>query len=130
MATITHINPDTMYRSPAFSQAVSVEGAARTIYVGCHNGIDATGALVSDDFGAQSEQALRNVIAALAAAGASQEDVVKLTIHIAQGQDVHVGYAAAQKVWGPHPTAITGVIVAGLALPGALVEIEAIAAVG
>ena len=128
MATITHINPDTMYRSPAFSQAVSAEGA-RTIYVGGQNGIDATGALVSDDFGAQSEQALRNVIAALAAGGATQADVVKLTIHIAQGQDVHVGYAAAQKVWGPHPTAITGVIVAGLALPGALVEVDAIAVV-
>lgn len=129
MATITHINPDTMYRSPAFSQAVRVDGAGRTIYVGGQNGIDATGALVSDDFGAQSEQALRNVIAALEAAGASQRDVVKLTIHIAQGQDVGVGYAAAQRVWGPHPTAITGVIVAGLALPGALVEIDAIAVV-
>ena len=97
--------------------------------MGGQNGIDATGALVGEDLGSQSEQALRNVIEALRAAGASQEDVVKLTIHIVQGHDIREGYAAAQRVWGPHPTAITVPIVAGLGVEGALVEIDAIAAV-
>src|SRR5690606_33921857 len=44
--TITHINPDSMHKNPAFSQGVLVEGG-RTLYVGEQNGVDATGAIVS-----------------------------------------------------------------------------------
>jgi enamine deaminase RidA (YjgF/YER057c/UK114 family) len=76
----------------------------------------------------QSKQALRNVITALEAAGASRENVTRLGIYMVQGQDVREGFAAAQEVWGMHATAITGFFVAGLARPDALVEIEATAA--
>ena len=127
---ITHLNPDTMHKNPAFSQAVAVSGSSKTIYIGGQNGVDKDGKLVSDDFALQTEQAYKNVLAALAAAGASQENVVKMTIYVVQGQDVRDGFAAAQKVWGMHPTAISVPIVSGLAYPGALVEIEAIAEVG
>lgn len=126
---ITHHNPDTLYKSPAFSQAVSVTGAGTLVYVGGQNGIAADGKMVGDDLGTQSEQALKNVLAALRTVGAAQENVVKLTIYIVQGQDIQLGFAAAQKVWGNHPTAISGVIVAGLGRPDALVEIEAVAAI-
>jgi 2-iminobutanoate/2-iminopropanoate deaminase len=125
---ITHHNPDTMYNNPAFSQAVSVQGAATIVYVGGQNGITPDGQLAGADLGAQTEQALKNVLEALRAAGASQENVVRLGIYIVEGQDVNTGFAASQRVWGLHPTAITGVVVAGLAVPGALVEIEAVAA--
>lgn len=126
---IKHLNPDTMYQSPVFSQAVSVEGASRLVYVGGQNAVDKDGKMVGgDDIGAQSEQALKNLLAALDAAGAKQENVVKLTIYLAAGHDVQLAYAAAQKVWGAHPTAISGVYVAGLTVPGALVEIDAVAA--
>jgi 2-iminobutanoate/2-iminopropanoate deaminase len=124
---ITHLNPDALFKSPAFSQAVSVEGAARTIYVGGQNGITANGELAGDDLSSQTEQALRNVLEALRAGGASQANVVKLTIYIVEGQDVNVGYAASQKIWGSQPTAISAAIVAGLGVPGALVEIDAVA---
>ena len=125
---ITHLNPANMHQNPAFSQAITVEGAAKLVFVGGQNGIDADGELVAEDLGAQSEQALENVLAALEAAGASQQHVLKLTISMVQGEDVNAAYAAAQKIWGPHPTTITVLLVAGLALPGALVEIDAIAA--
>ena len=62
-------------------------------------------------------------------AGASQEQVLKLTIYLLQGQDINAAFGAAQEVWGPYPTAISVLFVPGLAVPGALVEIEAIAAV-
>jgi len=126
---IIHLNPDTMHHNPAFSQAVVVSGSSRTIYVGGQNGVGKDGKLVGEDFASQTEQAYKNVLAALAAAGATQENVVKLTIYIAQGQDIREGFAAAQKVWGMHPTAISVPIVSSLAYPGALVEIEAVAAV-
>jgi 2-iminobutanoate/2-iminopropanoate deaminase len=60
----------------------------------------------------------------------SQENVVKQTIYVVKGQDIREGYAATQKVWGNFPTAISFVFVEGLGVPGALVEIEAIAVVG
>lgn len=126
---ITHINPSTMYKNPAFSQAVSVRGEHKTIYVGGQNGILPDGSMAGKDVGAQTEQALKNVLEVLKAGGASQENVVKLTIYLVTGQDLQAGFAASKKVWGNHATALTMAYVAGLANPEALVEVEAVAAV-
>jgi len=126
---IAHINPDTMHKNPAFSQAVTVSGSSKLIFIGGQNGVGKDGQLVGEDFASQTEQAYRNVLAALEAAGATQENVVKLTIYVVQGQDIRDGFAAAQKVWGMHPTTVSVPIVTALAYPGALVEIEAVAAV-
>ena len=126
---ITHINPDTMHKNPAFSQAIVVSGPSQTIYVGGQNGVGKDGKLVSEDFATQTEQALKNVLTALEAAGATQENVVKLTIYVAQGQNIQEGFAASQRVWGMHPTTISVPTVSSLAFPGALVEIDAIAVV-
>ncbi|NMN99493.1 RidA family protein [Antrihabitans stalactiti] len=125
---ITHVNPDDLAKSPAFSQAVLAEGG-KTLYIGGQNGIASDGTMAGDTLGAQTEQALKNILAILKTVGASQENVVKLTIYIGKGQDIREGFAASQKVWGNHATAITSLIVESLAVPGALVEIEAIAVV-
>jgi enamine deaminase RidA (YjgF/YER057c/UK114 family) len=126
---IEHLNPETLHRNPAFSQAVTVEGPSKLVIVGGQNAVDAAGNIVGDDLGTQTEQALRNVLAALEAAGASQRNVVRLGIYVVQGQDVAEGYAAAQRMWGMHATAITVLFVAALGHPQFLVEIEALAAV-
>jgi len=125
---ITHINPEGLYNSPVFSQAVIAEGG-KTVYIGGQNGILSNGMMAGADFATQTEQALRNVLVILQSVGATQANVVKLTIHAAKGQSVNVGYAAAQKVWGNFPTAITFVFVEALGVEGALVEVEAIAVV-
>jgi 2-iminobutanoate/2-iminopropanoate deaminase len=125
---ITHVNPDGLYKSPAFSQAVLVEGG-KTIYIGGQNGILADGTLAGDDLTSQTEQAYRNILEILRAVGASQENVAKLTIYVVKGQNIQDGFAAAQKIWGNVPTAISVSIVERLAVLGALVEIEGIAAV-
>jgi len=39
---ITHINPDSMLKNPAFSQAVMVEDAKKILYIGEQNGVDAS----------------------------------------------------------------------------------------
>jgi len=91
--------------------------------------VDAQGNIVGADLGAQTIQALRNVITALQAANATPRNVVRLVIYLVQGQDVRAAFAAAQSSWGAHPTAITVIIVTGLANPRFLVEIEATAAV-
>ncbi|GGK38479.1 RidA family protein [Nocardia camponoti] len=130
MAIATYLNPESMLSNPAFTQAVRVPAGMDTLYIGGQNGFDSTGQL-GDTLAAQAEQALTNLQACLAAAGATIENVVKWTILVVDGQDVRAGFAAFQRVWGqrPNPPAITVAKVAGLAVPGALVEIEAVAAI-
>lgn len=125
---LTHINPDNLYKSPVFSQAILAEGG-KTLYIGGQDGILADGTMAGDTLGAQTEQALKNILEILKTVGATQENVVRLAIYTAKGQDIREGYAAAQKVWGNFPTTITGMFVESLTVPGALVEIEAIAVV-
>jgi 2-iminobutanoate/2-iminopropanoate deaminase len=127
---ITHVNPDSMLKNPAFSQAVMVEDAKKIVYIGEQNGVDASGVVVGDDLESQTEQALKNVLEVLRSVEATQENVVKQTILVAKGQDIRAGYAAAQRVWGAHPIAITVHIVDGFGIPGALVGIEAVCALG
>lgn len=125
--TLSHLNPAELHASPAFSQGVLAD-AGRTLYIGGQNGTDAAGA-VTGDIAEQTAQALRNVLAVLAAAGAGPEHVAKLTVLVHVDADLDAAFAASQAVWGNHPTAITVLRVAGLALPEALVEIDAIAVV-
>ncbi len=125
---ITHLNPPNMHSSPAFSQGTIVPAGARILFVGGQNGVGADGKVIGDTARAQTEQALRNVLAVLAEAGATQTDVAKLTIHIAESVDVNEGFAASLAVWGAHPTAISVVSVPSFADPAFLVEIDAIAA--
>lgn len=129
---IEYINPDGLHQNPAFTQVVTVTGPAKTVYIGGQNAVNANGEIVGkDDIATQTEQALKNVGVALQAAGAGWEHVIKWTIYAVQGQSVQAGFQAFQKVWGnrPNPPAISVAIVAGLANPDFLVEIEAIAVV-
>jgi enamine deaminase RidA (YjgF/YER057c/UK114 family) len=128
--TVTHLNPEGMHTNPAFTQAVIVEGAPRTIYIGGQNAVDANGQIVGrGDLAAQTEQIFTNLETILAAAGATLHDVVKWTIFVVHGQDLTAGYAVFQRHWGTtaNPPAITAAQVAALAHPDFLAEIEAIA---
>lgn len=122
---ITHVNPESLHKNPAFSQAVKVTNAETMLYIGGQNGITSDGVLVGEDLALQTEQALKNILEILKSENATQENVLKLSIYIVEGQDIRAAFAASQKVWGMHATAVTVLVVAGLAVPGALVEIEA-----
>ena len=130
--SIKRLNPDTLHKNPAFTQVATVEASARFVYVGGQNGVDVDGKIVGKDIASQSEQTYRNVIAALEAAGATLADVFKMNIYIVQGQSLQDAFAAVQKVQTqrtPPPT-VSVLMVAGLANPEFLIEIEAVAAVG
>ncbi|MEM8545198.1 MAG: RidA family protein [Cyanobacteria bacterium P01_H01_bin.119] len=125
-------NPDALHKNPAFSQGVSVPSTARTIYVGGQNAIAADGSLVGgDDLAAQTMKSLQNLQTILADAGATIHDVVKWNILILAGQPANEGFEAFKSVWGQdaNPPAITIAFVSGFAVPGALVEIDAIAVI-
>ncbi|MWB98164.1 RidA family protein [Agromyces seonyuensis] len=131
MSGIQLLRPEGLVRSPAFSHVAVVPPGATTIYVGGQDAIDADGALVGgDDVAAQSIRAVENAEVALAAAGAGLADVVQWTVLFAAGADVAAGYGAiAGKLAAEEPPLVVAAFVAGLAVPGALVEVSAIAAV-
>ena len=129
---IQYLNPDSLHKNPAYSQAVVVTGQVKTVYVGGQNAVDASGEIVGKgDIKTQTEQAIKNVETALAAGGAKLEHVVKWNVYIVQGQSLLPGFEAFQHAWGnrPNPPTVTGLFVAGLANPDFLVEIDAIAVV-
>ena len=123
---ITHINPAGLHKNPVFSQAI-IAPAGRTLYIGGQDGTDPEGALVSDDAGEQTAQALTNILTILDDVGATVSDVVKMTVYLSPDADFDSAFAAVGPVWGPNPTTIT-VLRTAPVRPGALVEIEAIAA--
>ena len=130
--SVQHLSPATLAKNPAFSQAVSVTGSAKTIYVGGQDAVDASGQIIGKgDITAQAEQVFKNLQAALEAGGAGLEHVVKWNILIVQGQSLQAGFEVFQRVWGrrPNPPAITVMFVAGLAHPDFLLEMDAIAVV-
>ena len=121
------VDPPELQISPAFAQGMILP-AGPTLYVGAQAGIDGAGTL-SEGLEAQTEQALRNVLAVLAAAGCGKEHVAKLTIYLDPSVDPTAAYAATASVWGGQRTAVT-VLMLTPGRPGALVEIEAVAAAG
>lgn len=129
------ISPDTLHKNPAFSQVAIIPAGAKLVYVGGQNGVDREGKVVGADIGSQSEQAYKNLITALEAAGASLDDVFKMTIYIVQGQSLQEAFQAAQRV-NPNlgggdakPPVVTGLFISALATPEYLIEIEAMAAI-
>jgi len=129
---VQHINPDGLSKNPAFTQVVAVNGPAKTIYVGGQDAVDASGTIVGKgDIKLQVEQVFKNLQTALRASGAELEHIIKWNIYMVQGQPLRPAFEVSQQIWGgrPNPPAITVVVVAGLANPDFLVEMDAIAVV-
>lgn len=130
MNSIEFLNPDELLKNPAFSQVAMVKGSGTTIYIGGQNAITKDHEIVGKgDIAAQTEYILKNIEIALQACNATLDDLFKLTIYIVQGQDVRKGFEGAQGFLKKlrNPPVISEIIVAGLANPDYLVEIEAVA---
>ena len=90
--------------------------------------VDDQGRLVGgDDVVAQARQVFANMGAVLAAAGASFADVAKVTIFLTDIDDRPHINPVRQEVFGETRPASTLVEVSRLAVPGAKIEIEAVA---
>lgn len=127
---IEFINPEELLQSPAFSQIAITRSKGRTIYIGGQNAVTKDHEIIGKgDIVVQTKHILKNIEIALKAVDANIDDLFKLTIYIVQGQDVRKGFEGAQEFLKriKTPPVITGVIVAGLANPDFLVEIEALA---
>jgi enamine deaminase RidA (YjgF/YER057c/UK114 family) len=74
-----YLNPKELNTPRFYSHAVTAEGTGRLVYVSGQVSWDASGNVVGKgDMRAQSEQVFKNVAAALMAAGAGWDDVIKM----------------------------------------------------
>ena len=119
--------------APPKGYANGIEVSGRQIYVAGMIGWNGQGVFESDDFVAQCEQALRNILDTLACAHAGPEHVVRLTWYVkdkaeylARGRELGQAY---QRVMGRHFPVMALVQVADLVEDRAKVEIEATAVV-
>ena len=126
-----HLHPKNWDPTTGFSNGVAAEG--RQVFVAGQIGWNARQEIVDDDFVAQVEQALRNVVDILAEADARPEHLVRLTWYItdrreylARSSEVGLAY---RRVIGRHFPAMTLVQVMALVEERAKVEIEATAVV-
>jgi 2-iminobutanoate/2-iminopropanoate deaminase len=120
------------YRVPGQAEPIShytdAVRAGDLLFVSGCVPIDETGALVGgDDVVVQARQVFRNVGAVLAAAGAGFADVVKVTVFLVDVDDRTRINPVRQAVFGDARPASTLVEVSRLAIPGAKLEVEAVA---
>lgn len=109
-----------------YSQAVRV---GQFLFASGQLGLDPVTGELREGIEAQTRQALANMQAVLAAAGAATKDVVKTTIFLADMADFTVVNRIYAEVFGEEPPARSTVQVAALPKNG-LIEIEMIAWVG
>lgn len=123
------LNPPGWPTPRGYSNGIAAEGTL--VFVAGQVGWNAAGQFETDDFAGQARQALENVRAVLAVAGARPEHVTRMTWYVtdkreylAQLKDVGRAY---RDVMGWHYPAMTLVEVRALLEEGAKVEIEATA---
>jgi enamine deaminase RidA (YjgF/YER057c/UK114 family) len=125
------LHPPGWARARGYANGIAAEG--RLVFVAGQIGWDSEQRFASDDFAAQVRQALANVIAVLACAGASPADVVRMTWYVTSRDEYKAALARVGAIYrelmGREFPAMSVVIVAGLLEPRAKVEIEATAVV-
>ena len=123
------IQPDGWKPPKGYANAVLTEG--RTLYLGGQIGWNGDQVFETRDFIGQMEQALKNIVELVEAAGGKVDDIVRLTWfvtdkaeYVARQREVGEAY---RRVMGRHFPAMSVVVVAGLIEDEALIEIEATA---
>ncbi len=127
--TLEHISPQGLAKSPAYTHVVRTSGTT-TAYIAGQVALDADGNVVGEgDLEAQARQAYANLVTALAAVGATVNEIAKTTTYVVNySADVRPAlHAARRSVFSGEPPANTLIGVQSLALPEFLIEIEAIA---
>lgn len=131
--TFRTIHPEHWKRASGYSNGLLVPPGHALLFLAGQIAWDADQKLVGGkDFVAQFRQALANVAALVREAGGAPEHLVRLTIFVTNKQlymdDLRGIGAAYREALGRHFPAMSLVQVADLLEPGALVEIEATAA--
>jgi enamine deaminase RidA (YjgF/YER057c/UK114 family) len=117
-------NPDATARPASnYSHGALIPAGAERLMIAGQVGIAPDGRL-EEGFEAQSRRAWSNLFAVLESAGMKKTDLVKVVVYVTQ-PDVTAAYRAIRdEVMEGHAPPMTYLVIAGLAAPGMLVEIE------
>jgi len=126
-------NPLTVWTVPEqfqtiYTHATEVAAGTRQFHISGQFGIAPDG-VMRLDFAGQIEAAMDNVEALLASAGMSRADMAKTTFFLTRKEDLPALGEARRRRWASErPSPVTVIVVAALARPDALVEVEVTAA--
>lgn len=123
--------PEGWPRPKGYANGVAATG--RQVFIAGMIGWDAQGVFHSDDFAAQTRQALQNIVDVLREAGGRPEHIVRLTWYVTDKREYlaagrELG-AAFREIIGSYNAAMTAVQVTALIEDRAKVEIEATAVI-
>lgn len=126
------VRPESWPRATGYSDGVTARG--RLVCVAGQIGWNPeTQQFETEDLAEQAEQALRNVVAVLRAAGAEPSQLVRLVWYVLDRDQYNAAREAIGRAYrsivGDHYPAMSLLIVAGLLEPRALIEIEATAVI-
>jgi enamine deaminase RidA (YjgF/YER057c/UK114 family) len=129
---IEHVNPPGLPAPSGFAHAVVADGG-RIVFLAGQTALDSSGAIVGATVAEQFEQALANVLTALAAAGGGPEHLASLTIYAVDLEDYRAHGREIGAIWrrlaGRDYPAMAAVGVSRLWDAAALVEIQGFAVV-
>lgn len=125
------LQPAGWAKPKGYANGIVAQG--RLVFVAGQIGWNADAKLVGPDLADQVRQALANIVAVLAEAGAKPHHIARMTWYVVDKADYNrragtIGQAYRDLI-GPHYPAMTLVQVADLLEPGAKVEIEATAVI-
>jgi len=128
--SLDRINPDSLGRPSGFAHAVRATDTVR-VYLAGQTALDKGGSIVGAGIVEQFEQALFNLLTALAAAGGSPEHLATVTIYLVDIADYRAHAREIGAVWrrlaGTEYPAMAGIGIARLWDEEALVEVQGIA---
>ena len=129
--SVTIINPESLGAPRGYSNGVLAETGGRLLFIAGQIGWDEKQRIVSDDFVAQFDRALANLIAVVNEAGGQVEEIVRLVIYVTDKNEYRTCTAEIGECYralmGKHYPAMVLVEVKGLLEDKAKVEIEGVA---
>ena len=119
-----------VFDPPAYTQAIKVTGAQTIVFISGQVDYDAKGQPGHlGDFAAQARATYSALKAQVEAAGGSLENIVKLTTYLVDVRHRNDLVPVRREFFGEKAPASTLVGVTALAMPGWLIEVEAIAVI-
>ena len=126
---VQYLNPPALSAPAGYTHVVQVHGG-RAIYIAGQVALDKSGNVVGKgDFGAQATQVFENLKSALAAGGATFDNLVKVNTFVTDLSHMQTLRSIRAKYYGKNPPASTLVQITKLANDDLMIEIEAIAVV-
>ena len=126
-----HVNPAGVGAPSNYTHVVAASGGS-IVFISGQIGMDAAGNIAGDTLEAQGTQVFENLKVCLESVGATFANVLKLTTYIVNYKPEDraiIGGLRSKYLPSTNPPASTLVGVQALAVPGLLVEIEAVAAI-